>query len=133
MMDIGRAIGRVGTAVPLRPDSLPPNSLVTGGTAMNYTDTILADRLVLVLSGRLTFADAAHFPEIVDRIRGNGSAIVEIDMAALEFLDSSGLGLILTAYDAAHRAGMQMAIRNARGHVLDGLKRARFDHLMAVC
>ena len=99
---------------------------------MHYTGIDHSDRLVLTIGGRLTFADAAQFPEVIARIRDCGMAIVEFDMDALEFMDSSGMGLLLTAYDAAHRASMQLIVRNARGNVLTGLKRARFDQLMTV-
>ncbi len=99
---------------------------------MNYTGTKHPDRLILAISGRLTFADATQFPEVVARIRDCGLRIVEFELGRLEFMDSSGMGLLLTAYDVAHGAGMQMLVRNAHGSVLAGLERAQFDRLMTL-
>jgi len=87
-------------------------------------------RIVVAMSGRLTFADATGFPEIMRDIAGNGGAGCDIDLAGVEFVDSTGMSLFVHIYDAAKDGHFPVTIRNAQGKVRDALARAGFETLL---
>jgi anti-anti-sigma factor len=47
--------------------------------------------------------------------------LVVVDVVGLDFLDSSGIHCLVTAYQAAQRAGRRLYLTNARGIVADVL------------
>jgi anti-anti-sigma factor len=87
-------------------------------------------RMVVSMSGRLTFADAMAFPEIVREVNGNGAGGADIDIAGLEFIDSTGMSLFVHIYDAAKAGKFEVTIKNAQGKVRDALSRAGFETLL---
>lgn len=90
------------------------------------------DGVRAVLSGRVTYQDAAAFPGLIARLRASRKAAWEIDLSGVEFLDSCGMSLFLLAHDAAVAEKAALTLRGARGAVLEGLKRAKFDQLMTL-
>lgn len=65
---------------------------------------------VVIVTGELDLAlAAAAAPELNAAIRSDAHAVV-VDLTATEFIDSSGLVLLLSAYRRLDRAGRQLAI-----------------------
>lgn len=97
---------------------------------MEYTVTRNAGPVVIAISGRLTFSDAQTFAKVVSEIGTAGQAGCIIDLKGLDQIDSTGMSLIVHAYDAARAGATELSIRNARGMVLDALNRAGFSKLV---
>ena len=53
---------------------------------------------VLVLAGELDPATASTFDAAVDKVLGDGASELVVDMAALTFIDSSGLRSFISAH-----------------------------------
>jgi anti-sigma B factor antagonist len=65
---------------------------------------------VIVLSGELDLASAPALEDELERAVANSPDIVIVDLRALEFIDSTGLGLLIKAHRQAEAAGRRFAI-----------------------
>ncbi len=95
---------------------------------MQYTTRREGGKIEMVLSGRLTFADAHQFPQFIDQA-ATGGTVCDLDLSGLTFVDSTGLSLFIHIYDAALASGQKVTLRNAKGAVAETLRRASFDTL----
>ncbi|RAU23008.1 hypothetical protein CU669_06440 [Paramagnetospirillum kuznetsovii] len=95
---------------------------------MQFTTKRDGNRIDVSVSGKLTFADSATFPQFVEQVT-KGSGICDIDLGGLSFIDSTGMSLFVHVYDAAQVSGLKVVIRNATGAVSETLRRASFDTL----
>ena len=57
---------------------------------------------------------------------------VRVDMGALDYIDSSALGMLLLMRDKARKFGGTVAITNAHGNVRQVLDTAQFERLFRV-
>jgi anti-sigma B factor antagonist len=87
---------------------------------------------VLVLRDQLTFADREAFEGVIDRIVRAGGRRAAIDLKQLDYMDSAGLGMLLTLRDGAERAGIEICLTRAKGEVKELLKLACFDSLFII-
>jgi len=79
------------------------------------------DRVVVALAGECDLAAREELTAaLLDAV--HIAKIVVVDVAALEFLDSSGLHGLITAHHAAKEGGGQVFVVNAKGVVADVLE-----------
>jgi len=90
-----------------------------------------ADKLILSLSGRLTYRDAESFPGLLAQIR-QAKKEVEFDFQALDLIDSTGMGLLLQAYDIAQEKSLSMRITHPSASVSKILRNACFDVIITL-
>jgi anti-anti-sigma factor len=65
----------------------------------------------LALSGDLDMSATFRLEPALDRLLSSGRVgQVVLDLGGVDFVDSSGLGLLLTAYERSREAGTAMAI-----------------------
>ena len=64
-----------------------------------------ADAVVLVLSGELDVASAPRLEQELASAASGDARLIVLDLRGLEFMDSTGLRAVLTAYDAARDEG----------------------------
>lgn len=95
---------------------------------MKYEIKDDAGRTALVLREQMTYADRQAFDGLVPGLVKQGRAIV-IDMAQLEYMDSAGLGMLLTLRDLAEKTRLKVSIRSAQGDVKELLRLSCFDTL----
>lgn len=96
---------------------------------MEYQIAINDSRVGVTLKGRLTFSDANIFPRVLEGMTRPGITLCEFDMAALDFIDSTGMSLLIHAYDQAKKSGFKVILRNVGGSVRAALERAGFPAL----
>jgi anti-anti-sigma factor len=72
---------------------------------------------VIVVSGELDLASAPALEEELDRAVTNGADLVIVDLRELEFIDSTGLGLLIKANRKAEEAGRRFAIVRGQSQV----------------
>lgn len=79
--------------------------------ASRLTITTVDDGHTLVLSGEI---DAHTAPELADALAAlpAGAADITIDMADVEFIDSSGLRVVIDAHNRANEAERKLVLRS---------------------
>jgi anti-anti-sigma factor len=65
---------------------------------------------VLALSGELDLASSAALEEALDRATAAGPEQVILDLRALEFMDSTGLSVLVKAHQRAEDAGTRFGL-----------------------
>jgi anti-anti-sigma factor len=76
------------------------------------------DVCTVSLSGELDMSAASDVTQALDReIRRSGTEAVRVDLSAVTFLDSSAIGVLVTAQRSAHAAARQFTVTGAHGHV----------------
>jgi anti-anti-sigma factor len=83
-----------------------------------------SDRLVLVLHGELAVDTLSIARAEVTAAEGHAPPVLVLDLSQLEYLDSSGVQLVLLAQHAANEADRRLAVRLG-----DGPTRNIFDAL----
>jgi anti-sigma B factor antagonist len=75
-----------------------------------FNTEIVGSALVVAPEGRLDLVAARDFREVVNRAVAAGNVHVVIDMTKVEFLDSSGLGALITGLKSTRQAGGSLRI-----------------------
>jgi len=87
---------------------------------------------MLRLSGRLTLADTAAFKDEVKR-RLPQTKRIALDLTDLTFMDSSGLGAIVSVYVSAKAAGCELGLINLNKQLRELLRFTRVLSLFEAC
>jgi anti-sigma B factor antagonist len=72
---------------------------------------------VIAVSGELDLASSPALQEELDRVAGSDSQLLIIDLRELDFMDSTGLSILIRAHQAAEEAGHRLAIVNGSRQV----------------
>lgn len=72
---------------------------------------------VLTVGGELDLAAAASLQEELDRALGSGSPLIVIDLKELDFIDSTGLSVLVRAHQQAQESGLQFGLVNPGAQV----------------
>lgn len=85
---------------------------------MALKNTRQGSSLIVHLSGELDHHSAARVRQEMDRLLKD-AAIKELilDMKGLEFMDSSGIGLLMGRYRTLSKRGGRICVRNLSGQV----------------
>jgi anti-anti-sigma factor len=75
------------------------------------------DRVVLGLHGELDLASAPLLEEEIERVASATSGSVVLDLQELQFIDSTGLRIILSAHERAKERGQQFALTHGSEQV----------------
>ncbi|MEO5373038.1 MAG: STAS domain-containing protein [Alphaproteobacteria bacterium] len=96
---------------------------------MKYHLTTSGGRAAVALQGDLTLSDRGAFDSLIPQIvKGGGDAIV-VDLGGLTYMDSAGLGMLLTLREKAGAAGAAVVLAKQQGDVKDLLELACFNTL----
>jgi len=80
-------------------------------TLLSFNTTVTGDVAVVALNGELDVAGAALLEHELDRISADHApSAVVLDLSALDFMDSTGLRLIVLADARAREEGRQFAV-----------------------
>jgi anti-sigma B factor antagonist len=82
----------------------------------------------VVLSGRLDAAQCEKAMRFLDAV----SAPRTVDLAALEYISSAGLGVLLKTQKRAMEGGQGLRLLNANKHIRDIFKYAGFDRIFDI-
>lgn len=81
-------------------------------------DTQIGARTVtLVLSGELDLVSSPILEEALDDANGSDAELIVVDLRKLEFMDSTGLHLLVTAQHRAHDGGRRFAVVRGGEHI----------------
>jgi anti-anti-sigma factor len=90
------------------------------------------DKAVIVLEGRFDFNAYREFREAVDQALKEAGREIQVDLGAVDYLDSSALGMLLMLRDKAKGAAKEVALANARGSVKQVIDIANFGKLFTL-
>lgn len=99
---------------------------------MKYEITDDSDGPTLLLRDQLTFDDREVFEGVIDKLLARKRRQVAVDLSALDYMDSAGLGMLLTLRDHAERAGADVVLRRPRSEVRELLDLACFGTLFTI-
>ncbi len=89
-------------------------------------------KTVIVLEGRFDFNSHREFREAIDQAVKETPRDIRVDLGAVEYLDSSALGMLLMLRDKAKAAGKEVALAHARGPVKQVIDIANFGKLFTL-
>lgn len=96
---------------------------------MKHQITKDGNTTIVALSDRLTSTDRGAFEHLVDEVMGGRPTQVEVNLGELSYMDSAGLGFLLTLREKAEAGHASVLLVNPRGEVREILELARFDTL----
>jgi anti-anti-sigma factor len=72
---------------------------------------------ILAVSGELDLAAAASLEEEFDRVLEAGSPVIVVDLKELDFIDSTGLSVLVRAHQRAQQSGLELGLVNPGAQV----------------
>lgn len=90
------------------------------------------DKVMVKLDGSMYAEDAAFLRERLLEYVGNGSSRFVIDMALVDYIDSSGLGVLVAIQKRALQKGGEVAITGLKGIVKELFELTRLDRVFIV-
>ena len=100
---------------------------------MRVTVVSADGRSVIRLQGRFDFSSHRDFREATENaLAADGSRDISVDLSAVDYLDSSALGMLLMLRDKARAVDKTVSLSNCRGGVRQVLDIANFGKLFAI-
>ncbi|MBF4462113.1 MULTISPECIES: STAS domain-containing protein [unclassified Rathayibacter] len=95
-----------------------------------HSEKIEPDIVVIRPAGRLDFSNAHDLEAVVLRAIGAGELRIIVDLHLVEFLDSSGLGVLVACLKEARRAGGDVRVASAAEQPSMVLRLSNLDRLL---
>ena len=83
------------------------------------------------VTGQMTFDDRAAAPSLASALMESSPSQVVIDLTGVDYIDSAGLGILLTLRERAEEKNVKVALKGMAGSVKEVLELACFDTLFA--
>jgi len=100
---------------------------------MEIISNVKDGNLYIKLSGDIDHHSAKSVRDAVDDLmRKNNPAELELDLSAVEFMDSSGLGLVLGRYKKQTDMGGKMKILNPTRRIMQILQLAGVEKIIKI-
>lgn len=99
---------------------------------MQANVTVNEDRAVIRLQGRFDFNAHRGFREAIDAALASAGRVIAVDFSEVEYLDSSGLGMLLMLRDLAKAAEREAVLSGCHGAVKQILDIANFGKLFNI-
>ncbi|MEO5337413.1 MAG: STAS domain-containing protein [Magnetospirillum sp. WYHS-4] len=99
---------------------------------MKYEIKTDGGKTVLQIGDQLVAADRNEFDSLLPRVFVSRPTTIEVDFQGLTFMDSAGLGMLLTLREQAERNGASVALARPQGAVKEMLELACFDTLFPI-
>ena len=84
------------------------------------------------LEGRLDARAAGEVRDTLHRLLAAGCGRLVVDLAGLELLDATGLGVLVGAHRQAHRDGRELVLRATPARVARLLRALRLDRVLTL-
>ena len=100
---------------------------------MQITTNEAGQHATLRLEGRFDFNASREFRDSYERILARREIeSIDVDLSAVNYLDSSALGMLLLLREKAEPTGVKLALVNSRGAVRQILEVANFHKLFVL-
>ena len=87
---------------------------------------------IVALKGRFDFQAHQDFRRTIDGLLKTGKGKLTVDLSAVNFIDSSALGMLLLARETCEKAGGGVTLDRPQDYVDKVLKLCHFDQLFQV-
>ena len=87
---------------------------------------------IVGINGRLTASDAESVSDQLHQILEIGKKNLTIDMTKLEFVDSSGLSVLICTLKAARSGGGDMVLLNVNPRIMTLLELTRLNEIINI-
>jgi anti-anti-sigma factor len=91
-----------------------------------------ADRVVLLPQMDLVAVNLRDLREAMRGALANGARELVLDLAKVQMVDSSGIGLLISAHNSLQKAGGQLAVVHASRDLLDLFRMMRIHQHFSV-
>jgi len=98
---------------------------------MNFEETDQGTHVVLTPEGKFNLVAAPPLKARIDDLVAEGKARLIVDLHAVDFIDSSGLGALIGGLKAARQQGGDLRIAAAGAQVKAVLKLTNLDRILA--
>lgn len=100
---------------------------------MRLSEQLRRSHTILRVEGSLKVGETADaFRERIKSIAGKGKGALVLDIEALEYLDSTGVGSLVAALKSFQSAGRQILLVAPQRRVLAGLRVTHLDTLFPI-
>lgn len=99
---------------------------------MNFNVRRFDNGVEIAIRGRMCFSDHAEFRDVLAAFDGEPGEQIVFNLQDLEFIDSSGLGMLIIARDEAKKKQMTLVLENTRSEVRRLMDMARFDRFFTL-
>ena len=90
------------------------------------------DTTLVVLRGELDISTASRLEDDLRRIEADGPALLVLDLSGLDFMDSTGLRLLISADSRAREAGRRLVLVKGNQMVQRVLRLTRLDERLTI-
>ena len=97
---------------------------------IHYRD--LGEHKIIVLDGDIDYFCVSELKNTVFKYINDRIPSIILDLKKVNYMDSSGIGLIITAHKVMHQYGGKISIMNAQDDVMTLLKLATVDTLLKI-
>ena len=98
---------------------------------MSFAEVDQGTHTVLAPEGKFNLVAAPPFKARIDDLVAAGKARVVVDLHAVDFIDSSGLGVLIGGLKSARKHGGDLRIAAATDQVRAVLKLTNLDRILA--
>lgn len=99
---------------------------------MEYNLSNKDRNLYINLQGQFTFSDNGKFRSIIQEIESDQLKAVYLNFAAVDFIDSAGLGMLLLLRDECQERNIDVLLASASGQVEKIFLISKFDQLFTL-
>lgn len=103
-----------------------------GATATRPAPASTRDEVTVSLRGAIDLESAPRIRSTVTRLRRQGAASIVLDLTAVDFVDSVGLGLLVSIHRRLHEEQRSLALSNVGSTVRQTLHIAGLEDLFAI-
>lgn len=97
---------------------------------INYKD--LKNHKIIILNGDIDYFCVSELKNAVFKLINDRAPSIILDLNYVDYMDSSGIGIIVTAYKAMSQYGGRMSLMNVQDDVMKLLKLTTIDSLMSI-
>jgi anti-sigma B factor antagonist len=80
--------------------------------ALEITESVREDVVILTLKGRLTLGESNLIREKVAQLGAAGKHNIVVDLAAVDYIDSTGLGILVICFTSLKKQGGALKLVN---------------------
>lgn len=99
---------------------------------MEYSTHKEGAQTKIEMEGKFSFADHAAFKTMLDTVVDEHLDMLELDLAKVNFVDSSALGLLLLLRDEADKHDVALILKSPGGQVKKMFEISRFYDLFTI-
>ena len=94
--------------------------------------TVDGNQMRIALVGQLIYSDTAAFADVLQQAKTERPQTCLVDLGGLEYIDSSGLRMLLLIYGLCRDQGAQLTFAGAAGQVQEMLLHCRFETIVSI-